>query len=259
MTGRLPNAGVPLDRLDQVHAGHIGQAKVDDDAIERLRLQGRQGLGPGRRGRDADVAVADRVEDVLALDLVVLDDQKRLDLSLEEAAQVGESVLQGLLVDRLLRSGEGTPLDAAAPALVARDDVDGDVAGARVVLQAVQNHPAGHVRQAQVERDGIGLRGLRQLERHLAPRGDQALEAELVGHFQQDRGERGVVFHDQEEPVARPKVVAVAADVHLRDGRRRGRSGARRRHGCRRSRMPRRVPPDSASPGEAREGRWAGG
>ena len=95
-----------------------------------------------------------------------------------------------------------------------------------VMLQAVQNHPAGHVRQAKVERDGIGVRRLRQLERHLAPRGDQALEAELVGHLQQDRGEPGVVLHDQEEPVPRLEVVAVPPDVHLREGRRaRGAAG----------------------------------
>ena len=76
------------------------------------------------------------------------------------------------------------------------------MAGARVVLQAVQNDPAGHVRQSEVERDRGRVCRLCQLERHLAPRGDQTLEAHLVGHLEQDRGELGVVFDDQEEPVA---------------------------------------------------------
>ena len=45
----------------------------------------------------------------------------------------------------------------ALPAVVDRDDVDGDVAGARVVLEAVEDHPAVHVGQPEVERDGVGL------------------------------------------------------------------------------------------------------
>ena len=55
------------------------------------------------------------------------------------------------------RKAKAPSLQPALPAVVDGDDVDGDVAGARVVLQAVEDHPAVHVGQPEVERDGVGL------------------------------------------------------------------------------------------------------
>ena len=67
-------------------------------------------------------------------------------------------------------------------------------------------------------------------------------------------GEPGVVLDDQEDPVARLEVVAVAADVHLR------RAPARRRAPASPpvpgSRSPRRLPP---GPALARRGAGDGG
>ena len=52
----------------------------------------------------------------------------------------------------------GRPAAGARSRLVRhRDDVDGDVAGGRVVLEPVEHAPAVDVGQADVERDGAGL------------------------------------------------------------------------------------------------------
>ena len=80
-------------------------------------------------------------------------------------AKASSSALPG---HGLLQEGEGPQLHPPLPTVVDGDDVDRDVAGARVVLQAVQDDPAVHVRQAQVERDGRRPEFVRQLQRHLA-------------------------------------------------------------------------------------------
>ena len=96
-----------------------------------------------------------------------------------------------LLAHRLLQEGERPQPHPALPAVVDRDDVDGDVAGGRVVLQAVEDHPAVHVGQPQVERDGGGLELPGQLQRRLALGGDHRLEAQLVGLVEQDARRTG--------------------------------------------------------------------
>ena len=139
-----------------------------------------------------------------------------LDPPFEEALDAGEGVVQRLLAHRLLQEGEGPELQPALPAVVDRDDVDGDVPGARVVLEAVEDDPAVHVGQAQVERDGVGLQLVRQLQGRLAVRGDHGLEAHLVRLVEQDRGEPGLVLDDQEDAVAGlDRVAVVAADLGL--------------------------------------------
>ena len=127
-----------------------------------------------------------------------------------------EGIGQGLRGDGLFQVGQG-PEPQAAPRVV-RDgnDVHGDVPGAEVLLEALQDHQSVRVRQAEVERDGVGLELLRQGEGLVAARGDQAAEAPLPRHLQQDVGEVRVVLHDQEHPVPRLNLVSVVLDL---DGR----------------------------------------
>ena len=94
-----------------------------------------------------------------------------------------------------------------------------------MVLEAFEHHPAMHVRQAQVQGDGVGLDGLGQFQRRFAMGGDEPLDALLVGHVEQDIGELGVVLDDQDHMIARANDVAVAS--HLGPGH-----GGNRRRGA---------------------------
>ena len=177
-----------------------------------------------------------------------------------EAPHAGEGPPSDFGSTGFCRDGEAPQLDAPPPALVAGDDVDGDVAVPGSCLRrsrTTQPAMSGR-RRSSVMASGVGRLG--QLQGHLAPRGDQALEAHLVGHVQQDRGELGVVLDDEEEAVARLEVVAVAADVHLGDGRRRPRGRRRRTAGVGRARVAAAAGRRRARPRPAlRPGRWPGG
>ena len=88
--------------------------------------------------------------------LVVLDHQQALHRPVDELVQRRERLAQRLLRGRLGQEVEGAEPEAALPVLVHRDDVDRDVAGGRVVLEPVEDGPAVHVGQAEVERDAVG-------------------------------------------------------------------------------------------------------
>ena len=81
--------------------------------------------------------------------------------------------------------------------------------GVQVVLEVLQDFPAIDVRQADVERDGIGFVLLGQLETGAAAQGDQSLEAPLVRHVQKDLGEVGIVLDDQKCAITRLNCIAV--------------------------------------------------
>ena len=177
---------VPLDRLQELEAVHVGQVQVEHHAVERPGPQGLEGLGGRPDGGDADVGVADRGGDVAALDLVVLHDQQLPDPALQETFDGGEGIVQRLLAHGLLEEGKRPQPDPALPAIVHRDHVDGDVAGGRVVLQAVQHDPAVHVGQEEVQGDRGRPDLPGNLEGRLPFRDDHALEAQLVGLVQED-------------------------------------------------------------------------
>ena len=102
-TGTSRSAGSACICLEQLEAGHVGQAQVEDAAVERLRrAASRSASRAGADGRDLDVVVAEQLDDALPLDVVVLDDQQplrvRRDVSLDavERASRGPSVVAGL-------------------------------------------------------------------------------------------------------------------------------------------------------------------
>ena len=122
-----------------------------------LLLEQRQGFlsGPDR-GR-LDVAVADELDDRLALDVVVFDDKQVADLAVEEATDAGEGLVERFAVDRLRQVGHGAETHPAMRLVGHRDDVDRNMARRRVVLETVEHRPAVHAGQIDVERDGVRL------------------------------------------------------------------------------------------------------
>ena len=102
--------------------------------------------------------------------------------------------------------------EAAPLGIEARHDVDRDVAGRRIVLQPIEQHPAVDVGQPQVERDRVGLDDARELERLRAGVRDDALEAGVARGLEDRHREAEVVLDDEQHAIARLDDLVVVGD-----------------------------------------------
>ena len=125
-------------------------------------------------------AVADQLDDGHALRVVVLDDQQAAHPPLGEGRDAVEGRGEVVAADGLLQVRDRADVQGALPLLLARNDVDGDVARRRVVLEAVEHRPAVAVGQLDVERDGVRLVAAGKGKRGVARRRHQSLEALLA-------------------------------------------------------------------------------
>ncbi|GJE73411.1 hypothetical protein CHKEEEPN_4976 [Methylorubrum podarium] len=206
------------DLLDQLGTADIGQAEIDDRAVEPAACQGFQRGGGRADPEDLDVLFAQERCDAGALVLVVLDEQEVAHGPRDEFLRALQGSQQTLALDRLFKEAEGARAQAALLLVVDRDHVDRNVPGAGVVLQEVEQGPAVHIGQADVEGNGVRLEAVRETQRAGPVLRDQTLEATLARELQQHRGEHGVVLHDEHDVVARVNRVAV-----VRGGRKRHR------------------------------------
>ena len=86
--------------------------------------------------------------------------------------------------------------------LVQRNDLHGDVARGRVLLELAQHGPAEHVGQEHIERYGSGLVLARQRQRVGATHGHQHLQPMVVCEIDQDARVVWIVLDDQEHVIA---------------------------------------------------------
>src|SRR5204863_8511757 len=94
-----------------------------------------------------------------------------------------------------------TELQSAAALFLGRNNVYRNMSRNLVMFQAVQHRPPFHVGQLDVEGDSVGTIALRELQRRLAPRGDDALEAFAVRDVEEDARVGDVVLDDEENAV----------------------------------------------------------
>ena len=210
---------VLLHLLEQVEAAHVGEPEIEDQAVEVLRVERRERFRAGRDRRALHVPVADQLDDALALDVVVLDDQQVADLAVDEAGNRGEGLLERFAFDRLGQVRHRPEPHAAVRLFEQRDDVHRDVPRRRVVLEPIEHRPAVHDRQVDVEGDRVRLVVPRHRQADVAARRRQALESFLVRHVLQDVHERQVVLDDQHDAIAVADRVAIVLDVALGDQR----------------------------------------
>ena len=96
---------------------------------------------------------------------------------------------------------------------IARNDVHRNVTRRRIVLQTIEQCPAGHVRKADIERDGAGLELLGERERRDCPAdATRAFSPLLVGHVQQDARRRSSSSMISRTRIAVADRVAVVID-----------------------------------------------
>ena len=172
---------VPLQLLEQLEAGAVGQLQVEDDAVEPLLCERVERLFARPDRGDLDVVpVPGELYQRPALLLVVLDDQEVLDVTCEELLEVVEGAVEGLLVERLLDHRHGAGAQRVPPVAVGGDHVDGDVARGGMVLEVVEHRRAVHHGQLQVEDDRVRLELVDEREAGVTALGDDPLEAALA-------------------------------------------------------------------------------
>ena len=83
--------------LEQLQAAHVRQAQVQHDAVEPPLLHLAERFLAGADRSDLDVAIADQLDQGVALHVIVLDDQQGAQLAIAEIADRVEGLVQRLL------------------------------------------------------------------------------------------------------------------------------------------------------------------
>src|SRR5205807_3937252 len=82
------------------------------------------------------------------------------------------------------------------------DDMHGNMASSRIVLQTIENGPTVAIRQSNVQGDGRRVVFVGQRQSNVPHVRDQTLESFFVREIQQDAGKGRVVFDDQHYAIA---------------------------------------------------------
>src|SRR5262249_38420234 len=140
-----------------------------DATVVPLVAESVERLAPRAYGADLDVIVAEELDDARALRLVVFHDEEPLRVRRDVRLQLlerGFELARGRGLDEVRERAVGEPV---LPLLFDRQHLNRDVTRPRIELQIVEDGPAEHVRQENVE----AYRG-----RHvLAREGDRLLTA----------------------------------------------------------------------------------
>ena len=142
--------------LQHLEAGHVGQAQIDDAAIEALGDQRAHSRAARADTHDFDVVVRQQVDDARALQVVVLDDQQAPHLRRDVRLQPVERALEIDGRRRLHEVREGAVRQPVLLLFLDREHLHGNVPRGRVELQVVEHRPPQHVGQEHVEGDRRG-------------------------------------------------------------------------------------------------------
>ncbi len=206
-------AGVAAESLQKGEARGVRQRQVQHHAVEGLGLELLQTLCGGADADRFDVAGTQQAADCVALDQIVLHDQDAPDGAGQLFFQVAQDLGEVLALHRLDQIADGAQRKRGLAVVLARDDVNGDVAGVVVALQFVQNRQTGLVGQADVQNDGAGAMAFGQFQGFFSCPGDNALEAEFARQVAHDGGEPAVVFYHEQQPPVSTQVVPVVFDA----------------------------------------------
>jgi hypothetical protein len=186
-------------------------------------------LGAALDRHDLDVVMPQELGDAEPLGGVVLDHEEPTAAPARIFLDARQRLLEPFLVGGLGDEGEGAARQAVLAVLVEGEDLHGDVARRRVLLELAQHRPAQHVRQEHVERDGARLILAREHERVAAARRDQHLEARIMGEVGHDARIVRIVLDDQQRGFTRLDAGAVVGDgLRRRFGESRARDGGDR-------------------------------
>ena len=161
-----------------------------------------QRLPAGAGIHDLDVVMAEQLADAHLLGGVVLDHQQAPAARLREVLDLAQGVGDAFARRRLGDEGERAAREPVLAIFVERDDLHGDMAGERVLLELAEHIPAQHVGQEDVERHCGRLILLGEIERVVAAHGEQHLEALVAGEVEQDARVMRIVLDDEQDGIA---------------------------------------------------------
>ena len=177
-TGRSRERAIRLHPLEQLEAGHVGQAQVDDAAIDGRLLQHLERLGAGADRRDLDVVVQQQLDDAPALDFVVLDRRAAASCAARRNALIRSNAFSRSSVVAGLTRYEKAPCESPCCRSSSTDRICTGmwrVAGSSFRLfRTVQPSMSGRNTSRVI---AVGRYWRASVERRLAAVGDNALEA----------------------------------------------------------------------------------
>src|SRR5207245_6331611 len=91
-------------------------------------------------------------------------------------------------------------------------NVDRDMLGLCVVLEAIQNRPSITIGKTDIKRNCCGSVFGHQIHGHTGGRGNQALESFLASEIQKNRGKVEIVADDKYRAVPVFDIVAIVVD-----------------------------------------------
>src|SRR6267378_3599387 len=124
---------------------------------------------------------ADQVNDELPLRFVVLDDKQILHLTVDEAFNAFQTGRECFVAGVPLKECKGSKIQGPLPFLFIGNDLNRNVPGCKIALEAVKDRPAFTCR-FECDRVGVELAG--KADGILGTGCDDALEARVPGDFQ---------------------------------------------------------------------------
>ena len=143
--------------IENFEAAHVGQAQVEHRAVVAGFLEPLQSGRSGIDHVDVDVVVPEQFANAELLGGIVFHHEQALAARQREVANAGERRFQALGGSGFGDEGEGAAREAVAAIVVEGEHLHRNVAGARILLEVVEDGPAEHVGQEDVEGDGGGI------------------------------------------------------------------------------------------------------
>ena len=131
--------------LKQLEPRHVGQLEIEHDAIGWFLPKNFQSFAAVVGCDDFNVPVAEQLDYALELRRIVLDDKQPLPRIAGIFAKPSDRRLQFVHCCGLVDECKSAARQSMLPILVERDDLHGNVPGARILLQLAQHRPAKHI------------------------------------------------------------------------------------------------------------------
>src|SRR5579872_782719 len=206
-----------LQIFDKLDSSLYRDDPIEHDAIEGLSRDRFLGGGGAQDVDDLDVVALDERMNIGGANVVFGDEEQLFLTQLHRLLDLVERFLERFFCERFLQATGGAECESAPVVLMTRHDVYRNVSDHGVVLQAVEQRPAAHVGEADVESNRARVELAREIHGGAAAQGDQCLQAAIMRHLDQDAREGGVVFDDQQHAIAVRNEVAVVVDDEVFD------------------------------------------